>query len=145
MSGCSSLTPSRPLTQQSPIVCIIFTCNRSFSNEQVNWAFLIHLKQRYRMIKANVCKYRYYLDMHAMNYWLPAQICPPCLITPTLWISMKTKLFRNSVTMCQRGVKTLLGEKWKDSIVNFRQYFILKVSVIGQVGGRIQAGNQQTW
>ena len=42
--------------------------------------------------------------------------------------------------MCSRGVKN--GEKWKDSIVNFCQYFNLKVGVIGQVGVRVWAGNQ---
>ena len=33
-------------------------------------------------------------------------------------------------------------KKWKDSIVTFRQYFNLKVGMIGQAGGRIWAGNQ---
>ena len=38
---------------------------------------------------------------------------------------------------------TYLGEKWKDSIVNFRQYFNLKVGMFGQVGGPVWEGNQQ--
>ena len=32
--------------------------------------------------------------------------------------------------------------KWKGSIVNFRQYFKLKVGMFGQVGGRVWVGNQ---
>ena len=45
--------------------------------------------------------------------------------------------------MCQKYVKHITWlKKWKDSIVNFRQYSSLKVGMIGQVGGRIYAGNQ---
>ena len=45
--------------------------------------------------------------------------------------------------MCSRGVKRHnLVEKWKDSVVNFRQCFNLKVGMFGQVGGRVCAGNQ---
>ena len=35
-----------------------------------------------------------------------------------------------------------LAGKWRDSIVNFRQYFNLKVGVFGQVGGRVWAGRR---
>ena len=35
------------------------------------------------------------------KYWLPAKIRPPYVITPTLEISMRSKLlFRNTVTVC---------------------------------------------
>ena len=44
--------------------------------------------------------------------------------------------------MSERCKRYCLVKKLNEFIVNFRQYFSLKVGVIEQIGGRIWAGNQ---
>ena len=56
---------------------------------------------------------------------------------------MKTnQLFRKSVIICSRGVKDITWLKMEGFIINFCQYFNLKVGVLRQVGGRVWEGNQ---
>ena len=73
-----------------------------------------------------------------------------CPNTPTLpshahpWQINENKLIveKYCYYVLKRCKRYHLVKKWNDSIVNSCQYFILKVGVIGQVGGHIWAGNQ---
>ena len=69
-----------------------------------------------------------------------------CQNMPTLPNPLHPQNFNVYTVLCycvlERCKRHYLMKKSNDSILNFRQYFLLKVGVIRQVGGHIRTGNQ---